>query len=80
MNALKYSSIGQLDKIIKETEEIANKLEIEEMGKQFYSDTGFTRICLMLFDGQYYKTNMRLYYEKNNKLFDLIEKNRKKKA
>ena len=43
------------------------------MRQKFYSDTGFVRICLMLYDHKYYDEMKKLHFKKNKPLFDLID-------
>jgi len=69
----KYSTIDELDKCISNCEKIAANLEQKELGQIFYSDTGFVRICLMLYDDEYYEGMKRLHWKKNKKLFGLID-------
>jgi hypothetical protein len=77
LNKFGYFSIGELDKVIRLTEKKANALEMEEMHQRFYSDTGFVRICLMLYDDKYYEETKRSHLKKNKRLFELIDKARK---
>jgi ppGpp synthetase/RelA/SpoT-type nucleotidyltranferase len=74
LNKFEYFTIGELDKVIQLTDKKANYLEQEEMHQRFYSDTGFVRICLMLYDNEYYEETKRLHWKRNKKLFELIDK------
>ena len=74
LNKFGYFTISELDKVIQLTEKKVNNLEQEEMKKKFYSDTGFIRICLMLYDKKYFAAMKRLHWKRNKKLFELLDK------
>ena len=76
LNRLGYTTIGDLDRAIHATEQVAQSLENKEMRQKFYSDTGFVRICLMLYDHKYYDEMKKLHFKKNKPLFDLIDEMR----
>jgi putative GTP pyrophosphokinase len=76
LSKLHYTTIAEIDRAIQLTEKAANQLEKEEMHHKFYSDTGFVRICLMLYDNRYYETMRKAHFEKNEKLFGLIQRER----
>jgi ppGpp synthetase/RelA/SpoT-type nucleotidyltranferase len=76
LNKLHYATIGELDRAIHLTEKEANQLEKDEMHRKFYSDTGFVRICLLLYDDRYYETMRKTHFQKNKTLFELIHRKR----
>jgi ppGpp synthetase/RelA/SpoT-type nucleotidyltranferase len=78
LNKLSYVTIGEVDQAIRLTEKEVNALEKEEMHRKFYSDTGFVRICLMLYDNRYYEAMRKTHLEKNEKFFELVERARSK--
>lgn len=76
LSKLHYTTIGEIDRAVQIAEKAATRVEEEEMHRKFYSDTGFVRICLMLYDNRYYETIKKAHFEKNEKLFELIQKER----
>lgn len=71
-----YAKIIQVDKAIEASKNAAETLEKEEVHRVFYSDTGFTRICLMLYDGHFHEVMKQMHHKKNKELFKLIDKYR----
>jgi len=71
-----YMEISQLDKAIQASKSMAEAVEKEEMHRKFYSDTGFVRICLMLYDENYYEVMKKIHQKRNKKLFELVDKYR----
>lgn len=70
---LGYMKISQLDDVLQASKTIAEVVEKEEMHQRFYSDTGFVRICLMIYDEDYYKKMKEAHQKRNKKLFRLID-------
>jgi len=75
---LGYMKVSQLDDVLQASKTIAEAVEKEEMLRRFYSDTGFVRICLMLYDEDYYKKMKDAHQKRNKKLFRLIDIHRPK--
>jgi len=73
---LGFRKLNELDSVVESSMEVAQALENEEMGERFYADTGFVRICLMLFDDEYRKSMKMLHGKRNKKLFELLGKYR----
>jgi len=73
-----FRKLDQLDDFIESSKEAAQELETEEISERFYADTGFVRICLMLFDDEYRKSMEILHGERNKKLFELLKRHRLK--
>jgi putative GTP pyrophosphokinase len=67
-----YMKITQLDDALQASITIAEVVEKEEMHRRFYSDTGFVRICLMLYDKEYYQKMKQVHQKRNKDLFKLI--------
>jgi ppGpp synthetase/RelA/SpoT-type nucleotidyltranferase len=71
-----YERIIQLDRALQMSGTVAESLEEEEMHQKFYSDTGFVRICLMLYDKHFYEVMKQAHQRKNKELFELIDRYR----
>lgn len=69
-----YRRILEVDGMIQKSIEAAEALEIEEMDKKFYTDTGLLKICLLLFDKSYRNAVKKRFPDRNERLFALIDK------
>ena len=66
-----YSSMEDLNEAIDKTNEIGQALEKEEIGKKFYSDTGYARICAMLYDEKFYGIMKNRYLDKKSRFLQV---------
>lgn len=71
-----YERILEMDEMVQKSRSAAEALEIEEMERKFYTDTGLLKICLLLSNESYRNAIKERFPRRNKRLFELVEKHK----